>query len=91
MRGHGRIGTPEGATDRTGGSAMPASRQEVPDLLLVPEAPAAPLAPEASVAPGRRVRVRAHRRAVGPPRAVRVRGGTAGARRACTARGRTRS
>ncbi|AXE82769.1 hypothetical protein C5746_13865 [Streptomyces atratus] len=37
MRRHGRIGSPEGATDRTGGSAMPASRDEVPDLLLVPE------------------------------------------------------
>ncbi|NEC20163.1 hypothetical protein G3I50_18190 [Streptomyces parvus] len=39
MRGHGRIGTPEGAMYRSGGSAMPASREHVPDQPLV----AAPL------------------------------------------------
>ncbi|PSK72600.1 hypothetical protein C6W96_10455 [Streptomyces sp. CS149] len=47
MRGHGRIGTPEGATYRSGGSAMPASREHVPDQRLVAASPPGPVTSEA--------------------------------------------
>ncbi|TXS08901.1 hypothetical protein EAO68_33020 [Streptomyces sp. wa22] len=38
LRRRGRIGAPEGATDRSGGSAMPASRVRAPGPSLAPTA-----------------------------------------------------
>ncbi|HBF82884.1 MAG TPA: hypothetical protein DD420_24070 [Streptomyces sp.] len=59
MRGHGRIGAPEGATDRSGGSAMPESRVRIPDQPLGPMTPPGAAAPQedpSACTAGRRTR-----------------------------------